>query len=240
MIAEERLSDLIASNVKLRLVEPHLYSVYAPGENTNQYDRAFGTIYDVVACNRFYNRFVWGYSTTEYRSLCLEAFAASKEGWILDAGCGSLGFTATMYADYKARPVVLLDQSVKMLRMAKAKLIEMNGKVPSNMVFLHGNVLRLPFKSSCFRTLVSLNVLHVLGDIKNVLSELKRVLSDGGTLSLTTMILNNRCADNYLRILGRAGEVFTRNEKQLLAAFDEIGMTVKYRVKGNMAFVSCR
>ena len=240
MTAEEQLSEVIPNNVNIRLVEPHLYSVYSPGENTNRYDTAFGTIYDIVACNPFYNRFVWGYSTTEYRSLCLDAFGGSNDGWILDAGCGSLAFTARTYADYKTRPIVLLDQSVKMLRMAKARLIKLNGNVPSNIVFLHGDVLRLPFKSNSFRTVVSLNVLHVLDDVKSVLRELKRVLSDDGTLSLTTMIENNRYADKYLHMLGRAGEVFPRNAKQLFAAFDGVGLPVKYRIKGNMAFVSCR
>ena len=56
MIDEEKLSEVISRDVNLRLVEPGMYSVYPPGETPGAYD-SFGasTIYDVVACNRFYN-----------------------------------------------------------------------------------------------------------------------------------------------------------------------------------------
>ncbi len=52
MIDEERLSEIIPENVSLRLVEPHIYSLHSAGENTSSYDRIFGVIYDLVACNR--------------------------------------------------------------------------------------------------------------------------------------------------------------------------------------------
>ena len=66
MIDEERLSEVIPEDVSLRLVEPHIYSLYSPGEDTGSYDKAFGTFYDLVACNLFYNRLVWGYWTTDH------------------------------------------------------------------------------------------------------------------------------------------------------------------------------
>ena len=57
---KERLSELLKDATDLRLVEPHIYSVYPEHEQSNAYDK-FGRIYDVVACNRLYNRIVWGY-----------------------------------------------------------------------------------------------------------------------------------------------------------------------------------
>lgn len=59
-----------------------------------------GTFYDLVLCNRFYNRLVWGYSITDYASLTRDALE-STNGWVLDAGCGSLAFTAKTYATEK-------------------------------------------------------------------------------------------------------------------------------------------
>ena len=149
MIDEERLCEIIPEDVKLRVVEPHIYSLFSPGENTNAYDR-MGSIYDTVACNRWYNRLVWGYWISEYHSLCLRAFGSSADGWVLDAGCGSLAFTARAYVSYSARPVVFLDQSIKLLLLAKSRLIKLNGKVPDNMVFLHGGCAEIALQTEEF------------------------------------------------------------------------------------------
>ena len=62
MIDAAKLSEVMLPDVSLRLVEPHLYSPYAPGEQSNSYDHKGAlSFYDRVACNRFYNRLVWGY-----------------------------------------------------------------------------------------------------------------------------------------------------------------------------------
>lgn len=242
MIDEARLSEIILEDVSLRFVEPHIYSFYSTGETINSYNKIFGALYDLVACNRVYNRLVWGYSTTDYHSLCLDALRSSTDGWVLDAGCGSLAFTAKTYVNYSERPIVFLDQSIKLLMLAKSKLVKLNGKVLSNIVFLHGDVLQLPFKPQSFGTVISLNLLHVFEDedVKRVLQKLKDVLLDRGTISLTTLIENNRLADKYLHVWARAGEVVPRNASQLFAVFDTLGMPIKYLIKGNLAFIHYR
>jgi ubiquinone/menaquinone biosynthesis C-methylase UbiE len=243
MIDEERLSEVLSKGSSLRLVEPHIYSVYSPGEDINlSYDKKFGTFYDLVGCNRFYNRLVWGYSTAEYHSLCLDALKSSTDGWVLDAGCGSLAFTAKTYVNYSERPVVLLDLSMQLLVLAKSRLVKMNGRVPANIVFLHGDALHLPFEPKSFGTIISLNLLHVFEDkdVRRVLQELKKVLLDGGTISFTALIENNRFADKYLHMWGKAGEVVARKANQLLAIFDALGMSIEYRIEGNLAFIYYR
>jgi len=239
MIDAERLAEVIPPEVGLRLVEPHLYSLSAPGENTNTYDQKGSlALYDQVACNRVYNRLVWGYSTSEYNALCRGALGSSSEGWVLDAGCGALAFTAQTYADYDERPVIFLDQSLKLLRLAKSRLAKLHGSIPENAVFLHGDVLHLPFKPKSFGTIISLNLLHVLEDVRRVLLELRKVLMDGGTMSFTTLIENHRFADRYLQAWARAGEAVPRTARQLLAEFEAMRMPVSYRIQGNMAFIS--
>jgi ubiquinone/menaquinone biosynthesis C-methylase UbiE len=243
MIDEERLSEVLSKDLSLRLVEPHIYSVYSPAEDINlSYDKKFGAVYDLVGCNRFYNRLVWGYSTAEYHSLCLDALNSSTDGWVLDAGCGSLAFTAKTYVNYSERPIVLLDLSIQLLVLAKSRLVKLNGKVPANIVFLHGDALHLPFEPRSFGTIVSLNLLHVFADkdLKRVLQELKKVLMDRGTISLTTLIENNRFADKYLRMWGKAGEVVPRKANQLFSVFDALGIPIDYRIKGSLAFINYR
>jgi hypothetical protein len=43
---------------------------------------------------------VWGYSISDYHSLCRQALNSSTEGWVSDAGCGALASTAKTYANY--------------------------------------------------------------------------------------------------------------------------------------------
>jgi ubiquinone/menaquinone biosynthesis C-methylase UbiE len=191
-----------------------------------------------VACNRFYNRLVWGYWTTEFHSFCLNALEAFKDGWVLDIGCGSLAFTAQTYVNYTKRPVVFLDQSIKQLQLAKSRIIRIKGDFPANLVFVHADALRLPFKPKSFKTVISLNLLHVLKDIKVLLLELTNILANGGTISLTTLVENNRLADKYLHMWGKAGELVPRSTNLLFSVFDELGISVKYHVKGNMAFIN--
>jgi hypothetical protein len=68
MIEQERLFEVISKDVSLRLVEPHIYSIYQAGDDISSYDKTFETFYDLVACNRLYNRLVWGYWPSEYHS----------------------------------------------------------------------------------------------------------------------------------------------------------------------------
>ena len=168
-IDEKDLSALLSQDVDIRLREPHIYSVLSDIEVGNTYDTQFGNIYDWVACNPIYNRLLWGYSVAIFASIARDALRSSKKGNVLDLGCGSLAFTAKTYIQYSERSVVLVDQSLKMLRIAKSRLIKINGTVPGNMIFLHADALRLPFREKSFNTIISENLLHCLDDTKNLL-----------------------------------------------------------------------
>ena len=238
MMGETVLNSLIPGSINIRQVEPHIYSVYSKGEHTNIYDKT-SIFYDLVVSNRFYNQVMWGYRTSEFLSFCHDRLASSTEGCVLDIGCGSLVFTARAYAGYPERPVVFSDESIKMLRAAKSRLKKLNGSIPSNMVFLHADAQQLPFNPRSFHTIISMNMLHVLQDIKRVILGMENVLDDGGTMSFTSLILNNRFGDRYLKLLGRMGQVVPRTPTQLLSTFTELGISVEYHVKGNMMFIYC-
>ncbi len=240
MIDGRRLSEVISRGGGLREVEPHIYSTSPPGANTNEYDGRFGAFYDLVACSSLYNRLIWGYRTSLYHSLCIDALAASS-GWMLDAGCGSLAFTARAYSSSAKRPVVLLDQSVNLLRMAKRRLIRLNGSVPANVVFVHGDASRLPFEQKRFTTVLALNLLHVLPDPATPLRQFRRVLTEGGSLTCTTLVKNARFADRYIDRLARAGYLQPRSVEQILAFFDDAGMPQReHTTAGNLATVRAR
>ncbi|AET67987.1 methylase involved in ubiquinone/menaquinone biosynthesis [Desulfosporosinus orientis DSM 765] len=236
-LGENDLSELLQNNVNLRLSEPHIYTVYQNTEVANSYDTGFGNIYDWVACNPLYNRFIWGYSIAKFASFDYEALTSSNKGYVLDLGCGSLAFTAQTYIQYSDRPVVLIDQSLKMLKIAKSRLIQINGKVPDNMVFINADALQLPFKPNSFNTIISLNLLHCLDDINKLMIGLKNVLSTDGKMYFSTLVKGNRVGDRYLKALGNAGKLVPRNIDQLRAVLDEPQRSIRYDLIGNMAFI---
>jgi SAM-dependent methyltransferase len=232
------LSEIISEDVTLNLVEPDIYSVYSIGDSPGAYDSiGASTVYDMVACNRFYNRLMWGYSIKDYAILCEDSLASSHEGWVLDLACGSLAFTAEIYANCSNRPVVFLDQSLKLLRKGKFRLEQLKGKIPENMFFLHADALQLPFKANIFHTVISLNLLHCIDDMKTALKEIKRVLIDGGNFALTTLVQSSRWSNRYLNMLAGSGALISRSPDELLSAFNDMEMQVTHEVKGNLAFI---
>ena len=236
-IGENDLSGLLLENAGLRLVEPHIYSVLPDNEVANTYDSQFGYIYDWVACNPIYNRLIWGYSVRIFVKIAHDALKSASQGNVLDLGCGSLAFTAKTYIQYSERPVALVDQSLKMLRIAKSRLEKLNGKVPDNMVFLHADALRLPFREKSFNTIISENLLHCLYDTSRLLKQLKSSLSEDGKMYFTTLVKGNRLADSYLEALANGDKLISRTIGDHQTIFDKIGMPIKYDINGNMASI---
>ena len=236
-IDENDLSMLLLENVDLKLVEPHIFSILSDIKVSSTYDTKFGYIYDRVACNPIYNRIMWGYSITIFNSIACDALRSTNKGNVLDLGCGSLAFTAKTYTQYSKRPVILVDQSLNMLRIAKTRLIKINGMVPDNMVFLHADALQLPLREKSFDTIISENLLHCLDDTKSLLKGLKNILSENGKIYFTTLVKNNRFADRYLEALANGGKLVSRSMSDHQKTFDQLGMTIRCIVSGNLASI---
>jgi SAM-dependent methyltransferase len=236
----DSLATLMRDSSSLQAVEPHIYSVFPPGKRTYSYDSK-AAIYDLVIGNRLYNRFMWGYGIEAFASFCHAALTSATDGWVLDAACGSLVFTAGVYAQYAERPVVLLDQSLQMLKAARTRLVKLTGSVPPNVVFLQGDIRELPFLPQRFQTIIALNVLHVLQDAEQMMRELESVLMPRGTISLTTLVTGRPRGDRYLRFLHRAGGVaLPRGASQVLAAVEAGNLRVTgHEARGNMLLVQC-
>jgi len=231
------LAEILSEDSTVDLVEPGIYSVYALGEIPGSYDSSGASeIYDRVACNPLYNRLMWGYSVKEYATLCENILASSKD-WVLDLACGSLAFTAEIYAKYPESPVVFLDQSLKLLRKGKVRLEKLTGHLPGHMFFLHADALRLPFRDDVFETVISLNLLHCVNDVKTVVEEIIRVLIENGNLAMTTLVRGSRWSNLYLYMLARSGALVSRRPEELLSVFNELGIQANHEIKGNLAFL---
>lgn len=236
-IGNNELLALLSEHTSLKLIEPHIFSVLSDSETANTYDTKFGTVYDLVACNPIYNRLIWGYSVSLFSAITHDALRSSKKGNVLDLGCGSLAFTAKEYIRYSGRPVVLVDQSLKMLRIAKSRLLKINRTVPDNMVFLQADALWLPFREKSFDTVISENLLHCLSDTKSLLKELKNIISEDGRMYFTTLVKTNRFFDRYLEALAAVGKLVSRSMGDHQTIFNQLGMPIKYNINGNLASI---
>jgi ubiquinone/menaquinone biosynthesis C-methylase UbiE len=238
IIDEASLGQLLAEGVKLETIEPQIYSVCPDAGEARLYDK-MAKFYDLVVCNRFYNRVVWGYSVKKYEAVVQKALESADSGWVLDAGCGSLAFSARSYRGYSQRPIILLDKSLTLLRIAKARMVQLNQQVPANMVFLQGDALQLPFKPHSIRTVISMNLLHVIPELNDVVKGIKNILENNGTAVFTTLVKSKRSlANRYLNYMGSLGEAVPRDISQLLAVFQELNMPVKHEIAGNLAFIN--
>ncbi|MFH1102208.1 MAG: class I SAM-dependent methyltransferase [Pseudomonadota bacterium] len=235
----DQLTALISEKVLLRLIEPHTYSVFQDDHGANDYDTGFGNIYDKVACNPLYNRLIWGYSIGHFTSLTEEALASSPNGYVLDLGCGSLAFTVRTYIKNTDRPVVFLDQSLKMLRLARSRMTALNGMIPESMVFLHADALKLPFKPHVFNTIISLNLLHCVADIAGLVTGARNALSDDGKMYFTTLIKADRVADRYFDALARSDKLVSRGVHDLRIAFQNMKIPLQLELMGNLASLYC-
>src|SRR5262249_33247452 len=106
---------------------------------------------------------------------------------------------------------------------------------------LQADLSDLPFRRSCFDTILCMNVLHHFQEVSKLMPKLKGLLVDEGKMFLTSLVSNNRfIGDRYLKALHFTREfVRPRGNPELRQLLNEsLNQEVGYRVKGNMAFVS--
>jgi ubiquinone/menaquinone biosynthesis C-methylase UbiE len=231
------LKEVLADNHVAQLVDDDIYSVLRDASHAHHYDRR-ATIYDLVVNSRLYNSFMWGSSPRDYVAFARQAITSSHSGKFLDAGCGSLLFTASIYLETDLQ-IVAFDQSLAMLRRARNRLLNAAGRVPKHIILLQADLSDLPFRPASFRTILCLNVLHQFAEARALVQNLERLLADEGQLFLTSLISNNRfIGDRYLSALYWMGEfVRPRTSSELRSILNEaLQREVTYAEKGNMAF----
>ena len=235
----DELKVVLAENCTVRLVDDGIYSVLPDASSKHHYDKR-ATVYDLVVSTRLYNFAMWGSSPLDYAAFARQAVASRPDGRFLDAGCGSMLFTAPIYLDC-GRQIIAFDQSLAMLRRARKRLIGLCGSTPKHILLLQADLSELLFNPASFRTILCMNVLHHFENAAALIPNLKRLLTDDGHLYLTSLVSNNRfVGDRYLNALYATGEfIRPRSNLELKEMLDRsLGHGVRYRVKGNMAFAT--
>ena len=233
----DRWREVIDDGRTIRSVEEDIYSVLPESPQVHLYDRR-AAMYDLVVGTRLYNRVMWGASLPDYLTFARQAVDASPTEMMLDAGCGSLLFTAQAYIDCE-RPIVAFDQSLHMLRRARSRLMTLAGYFPTHIFLLQADISDLPFRPDSFHSVLCMNVLHHVADAGSLIANLKKLLVADGNLYLTSLVKGGRLiGDRYLNALFRWGDFVqprTNVELETLIAIN-FRQSVSYRMQGNMAY----
>ena len=235
----EELKDVLEAGRIVRLVEDDIYSALPDTPHKHLYDTR-AAAYDSVVSTWLYNRLMWGTSPLDYVAFAREAVVSHPAGRMLDAACGSMLFTAQVYLASNLQ-VIAFDQSLRMLRRARARLIELAGSVPKRILLLQADLSNLVFRPGEFDTILCMNVLHQFADATEMIPKLSALLANGGQLYLTSLVSNGRyIGDRWLGTLYKFGEfVRPRSSVELNKLLDDsLGEGVSYRMKGNMAFAT--
>lgn len=115
-------------------------------------------------------------------STLIESWSAKS---ILELGCGSGRFSANVAA--KGRPAILLDLTMGMLGVSKAKVL----KASLPFAGTRGSIYKLPFEQGTFDAALSINVFNHLDNLQNSLLEANRVLKAGGEFLINFSNLNS-------------------------------------------------
>lgn len=145
-------------------------------------------------------------------------------GRLLDAGGGTGRVTAQLCG--LAGEVVLLDQSLPMLRQAQAK----------GLATLRCDVARLPFPDASFDRVVVVDALHHFVNARAALADLLRVLRPGGRLVIEEPDIQHRVVKvvALAERLALMGSHFYTPE-EIRAMLDAHGVRVHVEIDGRFA-----
>ena len=114
----------------------------------------------------------------------LDGHFAAVEGPVLDLGCGTGYFSRFLAGKVGARRVVGLDLSFAMLKRARREAFSAG---LSDLSFVRGSALRLPFPDASLGAVNCSAALHLFPDPIKALSEVGRTLKSGGTFTCGTL-----------------------------------------------------
>jgi ubiquinone/menaquinone biosynthesis C-methylase UbiE len=239
MEAPSELENIIVAGRSLRTIDDGIWSVLSDAAAEHHYD-SIAAAYDRVVGTRPYNNVMWGTSPADYQEFARNAVMSCSKGRFLDAGCGSLLFTARSYLGSE-RTIIAFDQSLTMLKRARERLAKLSHSLPKNIYLIQADLNDIPFQTSSFDSVLCLNVLHQIENAGDLISKLNKLRTSDGRLFLTSLVLNSRLVgDLYLKALYAFGEFvepLSSNKLKELTE-DALGKKVAYSLKGNMAFVS--
>ncbi len=222
----------IPSNFKQ--VDACIYSCFE-GNNNAPYDSK-AKRYEFVVRSAIYNRMMWGTTPSDYVRFASEALE-NCNGTILDVGCGGLSHTAKLYA-HSSKNLILLDFSIEMLRLGKARILKFRKPFPENILMLHADAFNLPFEKDSLDNVVSFGVMHLFKSKREYVSVLLSVLKPGGKFYLTSLTTDRGLSRRYIRHLEKQHELTDAlSSAEVISIFNGQTTTLHHKTIGSMVFL---
>jgi len=147
----------------------------------------------MTTSDRFWDRMAATYAkspvadkATYQRKLSETQNLLSPNMRILEFGCGT-GATAIHHAPH-VRQIYAIDISERMLDIARRKAQESG---VSNITFAHGTLPDPAFGPESFDVVLGLNVIHLMTNWRDVLTDVERILKPGGVFVSSTECLGH-------------------------------------------------
>jgi ubiquinone/menaquinone biosynthesis C-methylase UbiE len=194
--------------------------------------------YDKLISSPLYNRIMWGNLPKDYAGFCQLAINQHKEGNFADIGCGTLSFSAEVYAKSQVPSIFLCDLSLEMLKIGKERL-ETRRKDLSPFIFLRSDALDMPFVDKSIQTLLCLGFLHIIENPSRLIKEFRRLLSTNGKLYITSLCTDRKFSARYLNLLHKKGHVAQpMTSSEIVDLIEKSGFqNIKSQVKGGMIYI---
>ena len=195
--------------------------------------------YDKLISSVVYSRLMWGNSPEDYTAFCRKGVESHQEGVIADIGCGTLSFSAEVYAKSRLKNLYLCDLSYEMLSLGKKRL-EAASEVGADVTFLRSDALAMPFIDESVQTLFCFGFLHLFNDPAALVKELRRLLKTGGRLYLTSLCTDRKFSARYMKLLHKKGHVSTpKHSSEVISIISENGFSkIESQVKGGMVYIT--
>ncbi len=215
-------------------VEDHIHSCFEHDNNAPYDSKAMR--YESVVRSTLYNFVMWGTTPSDYARFAREALSSCK-GTILDVGCGGLCHTARLYAQ-SGRNLILLDYSIVMLRLGKARIEKLANPFPANIQMLHADAFHLPFAPSSIDNVVSFGVMHLFKPKQEYVSSLLGVLKLGGRFFFTSLTTDRSLSRLYIKYLEKQQELTDGlSSAEVVALFAGKTTTLHHKTIGSMVFI---
>ena len=226
------ISSLIPEN--FNRVEEHIYSCFEH-DNHAPYDSK-AKRYESAVSSTIYNLVMWGTTPSDYVRFAKQALD-SCSGTVLDVGCGGLCHTAKLYAQ-SAKDLILIDYSIVMLQLGKARIQKQANSFPANIHMLHADAFHLPFSPSSIDNVVSFGVMHLFKPKQEYVISLLDVLKPGGKFYFTSLTTDRRLSRPYIRFLEQKHELTQGlSSSEVVALFDGKTSVLHHKTIGSMVFV---
>jgi SAM-dependent methyltransferase len=186
--------------------------------------------YDVLVGSSLWHETLWKTTTHAFRTFASTIYGSRSEGAHVELGCGSLLFTSHLYVEDRGRPVILIDHSVRMLRLARRRLRGAAGAVPRHVVLVRGDARDLRLATGWASTVLAVHVLHVLRERMAFLQTLASLARPrASTIGLTSIFFSGGRGDVFLRLLAATGELAPG------LRLDELQTMLNRNVSGDLA-----